>query len=263
MPRYLLTLQFDGSEFCGWQYQPEVPTVQHELEQALALLCHEKVNVCGAGRTDTGVHARRMYAHFDTTSAFPVEKFPLALNGNLPEGIRVLAAAPAADRFHARFDATRREYRYFFWNSRVAGPFLTRYAWRQERPLDPAPMRAAAALWLGTHDFDALCGDDPEERNTVRTILATEISARGGLLCFAIAAPAFLRSQVRRMAGLLAGVGRGDWPPGTALDVLTPGSQSPARSAKLTAPAHALFLWSVDYPGFSDGLPDDTPLFPA
>ena len=244
MPRLLLTLQFDGSDFCGWQFQPGQPTVQAALNDALALLYHRPVTITGAGRTDSGVHARHMAAHFDCDGSFPTAKLTAALNGNLPASIRVLAA-------RERFSATRREYRYFIWNAPVASPFCSRYAWHHPQPLALAPMQEAAALWLGTHDFAALCGDDPEEKNTVRTIHDAQVTAAGQLLCFTVVSPAFLRSQVRRMVGLLAGVGRGDWPPATARSVLSGGE----RPGKLTAPAPGLFLWAITYPNCAVPLP--------
>ncbi len=252
MPRFLLTLQFDGSDFCGWQYQPGEPTVQHELSRVLALLYHCPVSVTGAGRTDSGVHARQMAAHFDG-DGFPPAKLAGALNGNLPGSIRVLDARSVPDRFSARFDATCREYRYFIWQAPVASPFTARYTWHHPRPLDLTAMQDAAARWVGTHDFANLCGDDPDEKNTLRTIHAARVTADGPLLCFTVRSPAFLRSQVRRMTGLLAGVGRGDWPPEAATEVLTGAMTKPG---KLTAPAHGLFLWAITYPGIDVTIPD-------
>lgn len=252
MPRFLLTLQFDGSDFCGWQYQPGEPTVQQELSRVLALLYHHPVSVTGAGRTDSGVHARHMAAHFDG-DGFPAAKLVAALNGNLPGSIRVLDAREVPAGFSARFSATRREYRYFIWTAPVISPFIARYAFHQRQPLALAPMQEAAALWLGTHDFNALCSDDPEEKNTVRTIHEARVTAQGPLVCFTVASPAFLRSQVRRMVGLLLGVGRGDWPPATARAVLKAADTHPA---KRTALPHGLFLWSITYPDIDVAVPD-------
>ncbi|HNW92748.1 MAG TPA: tRNA pseudouridine synthase A, partial [bacterium] len=222
------------------------------LNAALNLLYHGPVVLTGAGRTDSGVHARHQAAHYDSDGRFPLDRLVPALNANLPGSIRVLNARVVPDDFSARFSAVRREYRYFIRTGPVSSPFFTRFAWHHPRPLALAPMQEAAAHWLGTHDFAALCADDPAEMKTQRTILATDVTAHGPFCCFTVAAPAFLRSQVRRMVGLLAGVGRGDWPPVTARDVLTGAA---ARPAKLTAPANGLFLWAITYPGISDDLP--------
>lgn len=263
MPRALrLVLQYEGTDFCGWQRQPNEPSVQAILEEKLSFLLKEPIAIVGAGRTDAGVHARRQCCHFQTGSVFPIEKLIPALNAHLPPTVRVLLAAVAPDGFHARFGAVSRTYRYHLCTVPVRSPFLARYAWHCPHRLDLGAMRAAAAKLAGEHEFAALGEIEPGQR-TVRTITESRLAVAGGLLVYQVTSRAFLRHQVRRMVGLLVEVGRGACPLAAVDEVL---AGAPHRAAKRSVPPEGLFLWKIEYPGldadFTDGLEAADTLFP-
>jgi len=254
-----LAVQYDGTEFYGWQRQREGVTVQALLEEKLSRLLGEKTTVIVAGRTDTGVHARRQYCHINTPSSFPVADLCRALNGNLPTSVRIISAGDAPPGFHARHRADLRTYRYFMFLSPQPSPFMVRYVWHRPMQLDLKAMQQAASSWLGNHDFAAFTVINPEVKSTRRTIVASHLCQQGRLLYYEIVSPAFLRHQVRRMVGLLDAVGRGKWPPTVANDVL---SEKNRTAAEYTAPPQGLFLWQVTYPDFTPpAVPDGLEIF--
>ncbi len=247
--RYAVTVAYDGRDFQGWQVQPGARTVQLELEKALAKICPgHAFRIHGSGRTDRGVHARGQVFHFDDPGrGFAVEKWREALNGVLPEDIRVRSLRGVSPEFHARFSALGKQYRYFIWHGEILPPELrfTRYALRL--PLELSRMQAAAAGLQGEHDFrsfSASRGVD-DEGETVRHLRRLELQQDGPELCLIAEADGFLYKMVRQLAGALLRVGRGELDPEDLQRLL----DHPERNHTApTAPAQALFLWKVDYP---------------
>lgn len=248
--RLRLDLEYDGTDFAGWQVQPGVRTVQAEVERALAVLWRAPATVVGSGRTDAGVHARGQVAHVDVPGGAALDDAALhrlrrSLGGLLPRDVALLDIRPAADPFHARFDAVRRTYHY-----RVA---------TQERALDrrtrvvlrPAPsfeaMNAAAAAFVGRHHFGAFCRTQSETENRVCTVEVArwERETREGDWRFVVAADRFLHGMVRAMVGTLLRIGRGTLPVDAIPGILATRDR---RAAGPAAPPHGLSLVRVDYP---------------
>ena len=235
--RILLTLQYLGTRYAGWQTQANALGVQQVVEEALARLCGgEAVRVHSAGRTDAGVHAAAQRAHFDLTVAIPARGVVLGLNQLLPPDIRVTDARPVADDFHARFSATGKTYEYRIWNAEVADVFAAETHAHVAQPLDTARMHEAARALVGTHDFAIFTVAGPEVESTVRTISSLEVTRAGNLVRVVASGDGFLRFMVRRIAGSLIEVGR---------DRLEPAAIW--QEARWTAPAKGLVLVDVRY----------------
>jgi len=237
-----LTIAYDGTGYGGWQSQPNATTIQDLLEAALAKLEGSPVTLHGSGRTDAGVHARGQIASCALAVAHSPSTLRRALNANLPEAIRVLRVQEVGSKFHARFSAKRKEYRYQLDCSEVADPFLRRYAWHHPRALNIAAMRRAARLLKGRHDFTALAAHS--DRSPVRTISKLTLTATGNLLTVAVAADGFLYKMVRSIVGVLVKVGEGKLTPEQVAGLLKSKQRTPLVE---TAPAHGLFLWRVWY----------------
>ena len=248
---YRLTIQYDGTEFAGWQVQAQGErTVQGELERVLALLDGRAVAVAGAGRTDAGVHAEAQVASFRLEREFAPERLRDAVNGNLDADLRVTEAGHAPDDFHARFSARGKTYVYRIFNERFSSPFLSRYAHQESRPLDTGRMRECARLFLGTHDWTAFSAAQSDVRDRVRTVTRLEVTerrserGRGRLVEITASAEGFLRFMVRSIAGTLLACGRGEIGEDTIAGALATGER--ARAAA-TAPARGLTLVEVRY----------------
>jgi tRNA pseudouridine38-40 synthase len=245
MPRYRLTIEYDGTGLVGWQRQPNGLSVQAALEAAVEKFCAERVTVHGAGRTDAGVHALAQCAHVDLAREMPVDTIRGALNHHLrPAAIVVLAVEPVPADFHARISATGRVYRYRILNRRPP-PMLDRMrVWHVAPPLDLAAMQAGAAHLVGNHDFstfrDSLC----QAKSPVKTLDALELVRVGDEIHIEARARSFLHHQVRNMAGTLKLVGLGQWRPE---DVATALAQRDRRAGGPTAPAEGLYLVEVGY----------------
>ena len=257
--RYILSLSYDGSAFCGWQIQPSSPSVQQCLEEALAKLCGGPVAVTGAGRTDTGVHAADYVCHFDLTGNLPFEAsdFNYKLNAILPRSIVVHAVLPAADDFHARFSATQRSYTYFI--HRKKDPFVAAYSWQCGFPnLDFDAMNEACQHLLGTHDFscfEKVGGANKTSRCTITeafwkpytpslyTVIQSE-AKESQYWYFRVSADRFLRNMVRAIVGTLIEVGRGKHDPAWVKELIETGTRGDAGES---VPGHALFLSKVKY----------------
>src|SRR3982750_1190753 len=196
---YRLTLQYDGTDFHGWQMQGEQRTVQGELKRVLSLIEGREVVVHGSGRTDAGVHAEGQVASVRLSRELTAEKLRAAVNGNLPRDVRVMEASLAPDDFHARYSATGKTYVYRIFNARVMSPFWSRYALHEARVLDAEKMGAAARLFLGEHDWTAFSSAQTEAESRRRTINGLEIAeryderGRGRLLEIDVSADGFLR----------------------------------------------------------------------
>lgn len=236
--RLLLTLQYLGTRYGGWQLQANAPSVQQEVEEALAKMFQQQQNmrVHSAGRTDAGVHAAGQRAHVDVPFEIPARGLILGLNQILPHDVRVTAIEPVADDFHARFDATSKTYEYRIWNAEVADVFTAETHAHVAQPLDEAAMHAIAQTLLGTHDFKPFTVADPEVSSTIRTIQSIAVTREGSRVTLTVTADGFLRSMVRRIAGSLIEIGRGKL---TTDDLFA--------EARWTAPAKGLVLVEVRY----------------
>lgn len=239
---YKLAISYDGTRYGGWQLQPNAVTIQGLLEAALETVHGSRFRVHGSGRTDAGVHARAQVASCSLVTRHSPQVLRSALNANLPEDIRVLRVQEVEEKFHARFSAKAKEYRYQIDTGAVADPFLRAYAWHHPRPLNVAAIRKAAALLKGRHDFSALSAKS--ERDPVRTISKLAVTKRGNLLTISVRANGFLYKMVRSLVGALVKVGEGKLTVEQLRDLL----RGKKRTALIeTAPAHGLFLWKVFY----------------
>lgn len=242
--RYFLELRYNGAAYCGWQRQPDMPTVQQTLERSLTVLLRQPVGVTGAGRTDTGVNAAYYVAHFDC--AAPVEepeRTVYKLNFLLPDDISVARMTPVADGAHARFDAREREYRYYIETRK--NPFTRHATWQYYVPLDVARMNEAAEALLGEQDFTSFAKLNSNNKTNICRVVAARWSEGHGRLCFTIRADRFLRNMVRAIVGTLVDVGRGRYTPEDFREIIA--SRDLSRSSA-GVPAQGLFLSDVHYP---------------
>ncbi len=236
---FKLTIAYDGTDYGGWQLQPNAVTVQEVVGKAVEKVLGSRFTVHGSGRTDAGVHARAQVASCSLATHHDSQTLLRALNANLPDDVRIVRVQEVDARFHARFSAKRKEYRYQIDCGAVVDPFLRRYAWHHPRSLDLTAMRQAARLLKGRRDFTALSAKS--ERSPVRTVSKLAITKRGSLLTIAVAADGFLYKMVRSIVGALVKVGEGKL---TAKEL----AAMHKRIALVeTAPAHGLFLWRVWY----------------
>ena len=262
MPRYKLTVEYDGTGLVGWQRQDNGPSVQAALEDACAILAGGPVAVQGAGRTDAGVHALGQVAHVDLDRDMAPGQLALALNFHLrPAAVAVLAAEPVAAGFHARFGAIRRSYLYRIVNRRAPLTLDEGRAWRVGRPLDVHSMEAAAALLVGRHDFSSFRAAACQADSALRTLDRLDVAAVDGEVRIVAEARSFLHSQVRFMVGTLVAIGGGRWPAAEAGRILAARDR---RRAGPVAPPHGLYLARVDYPEppgpeSSSAMPSATP----
>lgn len=245
MQRYKCIISYDGTRFSGYQVQPNKRTVQSEFEAVLTKM-HKgrKIKITGSGRTDAGVHAKGQVLHFDSPISIPEEKWEKALNALLPEDISVMSMEKVHERFHARFDTSGKEYRYFLNLSRIRDPFQRNFAYQYPYPLDLEAMEEASQYLLGQHDFSSFCSAKTEVEDKVRTIEKIEISREGERISFRFIGNGFLYNMVRILVGTLLEVGSGDRKPTDILDVL---EKKDRRYAGKTAPGHGLYLWEVFY----------------
>ena len=244
-----LVLAYDGTEFAGWQTQPDAATIQGTLAQAIEKLTGERVLPQGSGRTDAGVHAMAQVATFSTDSSIPTENFLKALNSNLPSSIRVLEVSEVSTAFHARKSAIGKTYRYRMYRGPVCPPFLARYVWHYPYPLDESAMAEAAGMVVGEHDFTSFAAVDPERGrdeavSNVRTISASEWDRDGEEFIYTVHGSGFLHHMVRNFVGTFLLVGKGTIQPAEITRILEARSRAAAGA---TAPASGLYLVSVDY----------------
>jgi tRNA pseudouridine38-40 synthase len=245
-----LILSYDGSEFSGWQVQPDAATVQGTLAFAIGRVTGEKVLPQGSGRTDAGVHALAQNVTFVTFSAVPTENFQKALNDVLPAAVRVLDVKEMPQEFHARHSARGKTYRYRIYREAICPPFLARYVWHYPYPLDEAAMTRAAGLVVGEHDFTSFAAVDPERgregepTSNVRTIFSSAWERVGDELVYAVRGSGFLHHMVRNLVGTFIPVGRGTLQVNDVIRILDARNRSAAGA---TAPGKGLYLVSVDY----------------
>ena len=242
-----LTLQYDGTAYVGWQRQPNGPSIQAVLEEAIARIDGAPVAVHGAGRTDAGVHALAQVASVRAANALDEATLRRALNAVLPRDVRVIGVERAGPEFHARFSARAKTYEYRIVDAPFISPFLRHYAWHVPQPLDVAAMRTAAESLVGRHDFAAYQGSGSAVVSTERTVSAMAVEAGAGFdhpLFVRVTADGFLRHMVRNIVGTLVEVGAG------RLDAARPRAVLESRDrtqAGPTAPPHGLFLAAVAY----------------
>jgi tRNA pseudouridine38-40 synthase len=242
-----LTLQYDGTEFVGWQRQPEGVSIQGLLEDALAAFEGGPVTVHGAGRTDAGVHALAQVASVSLTAAHDVSAIHRGLNVALPPAVRIVDLVEMPGAFHARFDAVAKVYEYRIVNAAFVSPFLFRYAWHVPWRLDLRAMRDAGDVLVGNHDFEAFQGTGANVATTRRTIHRLEWEEGEGAtrpLVMRVEGDGFLRHMVRNIAGTLVEIGAGRWPPSRMAEIL---ASRDRRQAGRAAPACGLFLTAVRY----------------
>ncbi len=262
-----ITLAYDGADFCGWQVQPDRPTVQGLLAATLERVTGERVLPQGSGRTDAGVHALAQVASFPLASPIPAGNLLIALNDLLPPAIRVLRVEEAAPDFHARKSAVAKTYRYLIYRGAICPPFLARYVYHHPYPLGEAAMIAAAGEITGTHDFTSFAAVDPERtpqcapnqrapapsergsedevRSSVRTVFSSELRRDGDELVYEIRGTGFLHHMVRNIIGTLLLVGKGTLRSDDIPGILAARNRSANPGA--TAPARGLYLVSVEY----------------
>ena len=245
--RLRLTIAYDGTDFHGWQRQAGVRTVQEEVESTLRRVANEPLNLVAASRTDTGVHARGQTAHIDLEGPIPANNLLRAVNHRLPRDVVIRSVRPTAPDFHATRWAQRKLYRYRIWSgyTRPSDPRRERYVWHYRFPLELEPMRAAAAAWVGTHDFVSFATQGSPRLTTVRTISQIAVRQVAGEFEVDIIGDGFLYNQVRNMVGTLVEFGRGHWQVPRAAEILAAKDRSAASS---TAPPQGLCLEWIRYP---------------
>jgi len=245
MPRYKLTIEYDGTDFAGWQRQENGASIQQSLEEAIARLGQEKPLVAGAGRTDAGVHALGQVAHVDLERDWKVWRLKEAINAQLaPLPIAVLSVETVGDHFDARRSAVMRWYRYTIVNRRAPLTFERGRAWRVKGELDVAAMVEAAKALIGRHDFSTFRDSQCQAKSPVRTLSRLDIARDGERIAFSVAALSFLHRQVRSMVGSLVEVGLSRWSPADLEAALEAADRS--RCGQV-APACGLYLARVDY----------------
>ena len=245
MPRYKLTIEYDGTPFVGWQAQDNGVSVQGVLTAAIAAFAGEQITVGAAGRTDAGVHALGQVAHVDLAKDWDTETVRDAINFHLrPQPVAMLAVERAAPDFDARFSAIKRHYLYRIVNRRAALTLEQNRAWRVPRPLDAQAMHVAAQRLIGRHDFTTFRSTECQAKSPVKTLDRLDVARAGEEVSIAAVARSFLQHQVRSMVGSLIHVGEGKW----SADDLASALAARDRSAcGQVAPPHGLYLVRVDY----------------
>ena len=245
MKRVLLTVEYDGTAYAGWQRQVNGLAVQQVLEDALSSACGHPVTVTGSSRTDAGVHALNQKAHFDTDCSIPPDKYPFVLNTMLPPDIRVLEGREVPADFHARFLTVEKTYTYRIWNARHGSALRRNTHWHIPVPLEENLVRRALPTLLGTHDFAAFQAAGGTAKTTVRTIRSAQLEIRGNEWILTVSGNAFLYNMVRIIAGTLVEIGLGKCSPVAFEDAF---KTLDRLSLGMTAPAHGLELTEVRYP---------------
>jgi len=243
--RLAMGVEYDGTHYNGWQYQPHAPSIQECLNVAISAVADETVSCTGSGRTDTGVHACGQVAHFDTRAERSPRAWLLGINSHLPDDINLLWVKETDGEFHARYSAVKRAYRYSIINRPVRSALARHRAWWVRRPLDGRAMAAAARHLIGLHDFSSFRASGCQSHTPVRNLMRIDITRRQDWIFVDCQANAFLHHMVRNILGSLVEIGCGDRPVEWMQELLA------ARDRKLagiTAPAAGLVLTRIDYP---------------
>ncbi len=244
MRKLMLTVQYDGTDYAGFQIQPNAKTIQGELQQALAQVIGHPVKVQGASRTDAAVHALGQVVTFESSSSIPVGNLARAVDERLPVAVGVVDAREVELEFDARRNARRKLYCYQILNRRASSPFLGRYAWHVTDPLDVEAMGEAAQALLGRHDFSAFCASGGSATDMVRTIDRLEVCREGDIVRVYLQADGFLYKMARIIVGTLCEVGRGRWRSPVVAEILASRDRGQAGP---TAPGYGLWLVKVSY----------------
>lgn len=248
MSCYKLTVAYDGTNYSGWQIQPNAPSIQEHIQDALKLILHEnKVVLIGSGRTDAGVHARAQVAHFKYLNDLNIDRLRLALNGILPRDIRIAKIEVAPDHFHSQYSAIGKEYHYHLYLDRVMDPFRRLYCWHLRRALDLQLLRQAAQCFVGTHNFAAFANEShagSAAKNPVRTIYRVDVIEEPGGARVEFEGNGFLYKMVRNIMGTLVDVASHKRPLEDIEEIFISRDR---RKASLAAPPQGLFLVRIDY----------------
>ena len=256
--RVALGVEYDGGAYSGWERQTGRSTVQGAVEAALSRIADESIRTVCAGRTDSGVHACGQVVHFDTGAERDDRAWVMGVNSTMASDVAVRWVRRPGERFHARFGARCRHYRYVIFNHASRSALLRHRSALVHRNLDQDRMQAAGDYLLGEHDFSAYRASSCQARSPVRTILRLEVRRCARLVCIDVSANAFLHHMVRNIAGVLIAVGTGDWPPQRAREVL---ESRDRRCGGVTAAPGGLYLLGVDYPQ-AFGIPSLSPSDP-
>lgn len=244
-----LTIAYDGTHFHGFQVQPNLRTVQGMLQETLEAVVKHPISIIGSGRTDAGVHARGQVVNFHTSARIPLEKWPIVLNTRLPDDLVVLTSEEMPERWHSRFDARGKVYRYQVDLSPYSNVFMRHFSYHYPYPLRIEPMIEAAKHLVGRHDFTSFCAANTPVEDKVRMLYAVDVAMEGDLLTITCRGEGFLYNMVRIIAGTLLDVGRGKIAPEKIPDILSAKDRS---SAGVTAPALGLTMWQVLYDDFAE-----------
>ncbi len=244
MRRLFLILRYDGTDYHGWQVQPNAVSVQETLQNAIEALTGTRSGVIGCSRTDTGVHAEMFCCTFDSETTIPTERIPLALNMHLPSDVAVYACREVSPDFHPRYAAKGKRYTYRVWNNHHRNPFWDRFSARHTPRLDAELLHMYAQDFVGTHDFSAFCAAGADTEDAVRTVAAFSVKRDGDMVLFTVEANGFLYNMVRIMVGTLLDMAAGRLP----ADAIQTALKTKSRSfAGATAPAKGLRLETVLY----------------
>lgn len=247
MPRYKLTIEYDGTNYVGWQSQHHLPSIQSALEAAVAAYCLTPCDVTGAGRTDAGVHARGQVAHVDIPRSDDPRTVKMAINHHLGDHrIRVVDCAPVADDFHARFHATLRSYQYLILSRDTPSPLHHNRSYFVPQALDAEAMHTAAQLLVGQHDFSTFRDRECQAKSPIKHLTSIAVTHKDDCIAIDVSAPSFLHHQVRNIVGSLVLVGKGAWQQADFAQALAAKDRTKGGP---TAPAHGLYLTRVCYDG--------------
>lgn len=239
-----LLLQYDGSNYHGWQVQPNALTIQEVIETTVRRIVSRPVRILAAGRTDAGVHAWGQVANFHTDTSIPSGKLKKSLNSLLPDDIKVRALSEEAPSFESRKSARSKIYRYFILNRPEPSPWFFRYSWHYSRLLDCESIARAAKWLVGEMDFSSFQASDCDARSSVRKISRFEVHSRSGMITFTVEGNGFLKHMVRSMVGTLVEVGKGSMKPDEVKEIIELHDRTQAGP---NVPAKGLFLWKVVY----------------
>ena len=243
MKNVKLTIQYDGTDFSGWQRQLNGRTVQEEIEKALSIILKKNVKINGSGRTDAGVHALAQVANFREDFTIPVDRIPRALNGLLPEDISILSAIEVDKDFHARYSAKGKKYVYKIYNSKIRSPILRNSSYWVPEPLDIEKMKVAANCFIGEHDFKGFRASSSKVKKTIRTIYSFDVCVEDKMIIIETSGNGFLHNMVRIMVGTLVDIGKNKIK-SDLIDILHTGMREKAGH---TAPPQGLYLAEVYY----------------
>lgn len=239
-----LTIEYDGKDYNGWQKQPNKLNIQGEIERAIFNIMHEEVDLIGSGRTDAGVHSLGQVANFKTNSNFPIEKMPIALNSQLKNSIVIKKAEEVDERFHSRYNAKNKTYRYIINNSKTGTAIYRNLEYCYPFELDVEKMQEAAKYFEGEHDFKAFKSSGTSGKNSVRTIYKAEVKKDGERIIIELTGNGFLYNMVRIISGTLLDVGLGKIKPEEISKIIESKNR---QNAGKTLPAHGLYLVCVEY----------------